>query len=93
MFFKCSITRHTNKQGNTPQSKPQNKSLETNLKETQTSELLDKDFKTTVLNRLNKNKGKQRDLRKPEKQYMNKIRVLKKSIKKREQKKIKINKI
>lgn len=88
MFFKCSITRHTNKQRNIPQSKQQNKSLETNLKETQTSELLDEDFK----NRLNKNKGKQRDLRKPEKQYMNKIRVSKKNIKKREKIKIKKNK-
>lgn len=74
MFFKCSITRHTNKQGNTAHSKKQCKSLETKLKEIQTLELPDKDFKTTVLNILNKIK-ENRDLRKPGKQHMNKIRA------------------
>lgn len=42
-------------------SKEQNKSLETNVKETQALELLDKDFKITLLKMLNKTKGKRRD--------------------------------
>jgi len=74
MFYKCSITRHTNKQGNTAHSKEQCKSLETNLKETETLELLDKDFKTAVLNMLNKIK-ENRDLGK---QHMKQNQSIKK---------------
>lgn len=44
--------RHINKQGNMAHSKEHKKSLETDLKERHTGELLDKDVKTIVLNML-----------------------------------------
>lgn len=47
--------------GNMAHSKEQNKSLETNVKETQALELPDKGFKITLLKMLNKTKGKHRD--------------------------------
>lgn len=58
-------------------SKERNKSLKINLKETQTLEILDKNFKTTVLKMLHKlkkperprSKGKSRE------QYMNKTKI------------------
>lgn len=42
------ISRHTKKQGNMTHSKQQNKSAETHPKETQASDLLDKDFETSL---------------------------------------------
>ena len=52
LSYQQKITRHINKSGNMAHSKEHKKSLETDLKERQTLELLDKDVKTTVLNML-----------------------------------------
>ena len=61
-------TRHTKKQENVAHSKEQNKSLETVSKETHVLNLLDKDFKTTVINMLkelkkNMDRNQETDLR------------------------------
>lgn len=55
LFIKCSVfnkdkTRNTKEQGKIAHSKEQIKSLETVPEETCISDLLDRDFKTTVLN-------------------------------------------
>ena len=51
--FQQKITRHTEKEENMVHSKEQNKSPETNPKETQVSDLLNEDFKTIFLSVLN----------------------------------------
>lgn len=54
------ITRHNiEKWGNTVHSQEQNKSLETDPKETEAWNLCDKPFKTTVLNMIKENIGRQ----------------------------------
>lgn len=55
-------------------SKQHDKSTESNPKETKDADLLDKDFKTTILNMFNEPKETDREIRKSGKRYMNKKR-------------------